>query len=79
MIDFEEMKHRQEDGLKEIATLQEDETMVLKHFCSLATEALLKLGVKRRAPVDEVVVNSFRNGIALGLRLRVVAGEVQGR
>ncbi|GAH94981.1 unnamed protein product, partial [marine sediment metagenome] len=30
-------------------------------------------------PVDQVVINAFKNGIALGLRLSITGGEVQGR
>ena len=79
MIDFEEMKQRQEAGLQEINSLQQDERDILKHYCSLATEALLKVGVKRKAPLEEVVINAYKNGIALGLCLQVTQGEVRGR
>jgi len=79
MIDFNEMKQRQEEGQQDIASLVDDEKTVLKHYCSLATEALLRLGVQKKAPVDQVVINSFRTGIALGLRLSITGGEVQGR
>lgn len=79
MIDFNEMKQRQEMGLQDIDLLIDDEKTVLKHYCSLATEALLKLGAQKKAPVDQVVINSFRTGIALGLRLSITGGEVQGR
>ena len=79
MIDFVEMKRCQEEGLQAIASLEGDERDILKHFCSLSTEALLRLGVQRKAPVDEVVINAFRNGIALGLKLSIINGEVQVR
>ena len=79
MIDFEEMKQRQEAGQQDIDSLIDDEKTVLKHYCSLATEALLRLGAQKKAPVDQVVINSFRTGIALGLRLSITGGEVQGR
>lgn len=79
MIDFNEMKQRQEEGQQDIDSLVDDEQTVLKHYCSLATEALLRLGAQRKAPVDQVVINSFRTGIALGLRLSITGGEVQGR
>lgn len=79
MIDFEEMKRRQEEGLRQIGSLEEVEREVLKYFSSLATEALLSLGAQRKASVDEVVINSFKNGIALGLRLTVTGGEIRGR
>ena len=77
MIDFEEMKQRQEEGQQDIDSLIDDEKTVLKHYCSLATEALLRLGAQKKAPVDQVVINSFRTGIALGLRLSITNGEVQ--
>ena len=79
MIDFEDMKQRQEVGLQDIDSLVDDEKTVLKHYCSLATEALLRLGAQKKAPVDEVVINAYRNGIALGLHLEITAGEVSGR
>lgn len=79
MIDFEEMKRRQEEGLKDIDSLQDDERDILKHYCSLSTEALMRLGIYRKAVFEEVVINAFRTGLALGLHLQVVAGEVRGR
>ena len=79
MIDFEEMKQRQALGQQDIDSLIDDEKMVLQHYCSLATEALLRLGAQKKAPVDEVVINAYRNGIALGLHLELTAGEVRGR
>ena len=77
MIDFEEMKQRQEAGQQDLDSLVDDEKTVLRHYCSLATEALLRLGAQKKAPVDQVVINSFRTGIALGLRLSITNGEVQ--
>lgn len=79
MIDFEEMNRRQQEGLRDIDSLEGDEKAILKHYCSLATEALLKLGSQRKAPVDQVVINAFRAGIALGLMLTITKGEVQSR
>lgn len=79
MIDFDEMKRRQEDGLTLLDSLKEDEGMVLRHYCSLATEALMKMGAQRQSPTDQIVINALKYGIALGLRLKVTAGELQGR
>ena len=79
MIDFEVMKRCQEEGQRDIDSLEGDERDILKHFCSLSTEALLRLGVQRKAPVDQVVINAFRAGIALGLKLSIINGEVRGR
>ena len=79
MIDFNEMQQHQEEGLGDIDSLQDEEMEVLRHYCSLATEAFLTHGVQSKAPVDKVVLNSYRNGIALGLKLTIVNGEVKGR
>jgi len=79
MIDFEDMKRRQEEGLNLVDSLQEDESMVIRHYCSLATEALIKMGAQRKSSTDQVVINALKNGIALGLRLQVAKGELQGR
>ncbi len=79
MIDFEDMKRRQQEGLATIGTLEADEKEILQHYCSLATEALLRMGVQRKASVDEVVLNAYKNGIALGLCLQITQGGVQGR
>jgi len=79
MIDFDDMKRRQEDGLTLLESLQEDEGLVLRHYCSLATEALMEMGTQRQSPTDQIVINALRYGIALGLRLKVTAGEIHGR
>lgn len=79
MIDFQDMNSRQQAGLSQVGALQEDERAVLQHYCSLATEELIKQGEKRQAPVDQLVINAYRYGIALGLQLQVTNGEILGR
>jgi len=79
MIDFQDMNSRQQSGLSEINSLQDDERAVLQHYCSLATEALIKTADQRRAPTDQTVINAYRYGIALGLQLKITQGEVSGR
>jgi hypothetical protein len=79
MLDLNEMLRRQQDGLREIDSLGGIEMDILKHYCSLATEELLKAGANQKAPVDEVVINALRTGIALGIQLTIKNGEVQGR
>ena len=79
MIDFDEMNRRHQEGLTQVDSLEGDEKTVLMHYCSLATEVLMRLAAHRKAPVNELAVNAYKNGIALGLRLRITQGEVQGR
>lgn len=79
MIDFNEMKRCQEEGQRDVASLEGHEKDILQHYCSLGTEALLRLGSQRKAPVDQVVINAFRTGLALGTKLSIVNGEVRVR
>lgn len=79
MIDFNDMNKRQQEGLTVIDSLKEDEIAVLRHYCSLATEALMKMCDQRQSPVDQMVINAYKYGIALGLRLQVTDRELKGR
>jgi len=79
MIDLNEMNKHQQEGLMDIDSLQGMEFEVLRHYCSLATEAFLTHGVQSKSPVDKVVINAYRAGIALGLKLTIANGEVKGR
>jgi len=77
LIDLKEMIKRQQNGAMLIESLQTDEKAILQHFCSLSAEGLLDLGKQRNAPVNEIIINAMRNGIALGLQLMVENGEVK--
>lgn len=77
MIDLNEMITRQQNGSALIEQLAEDEKAILQHYCSLSAEGLLELGKKRNAPLNEIVINGIRTGIALGLQLIVENGEVR--
>ncbi len=79
MIDLNEMAALSQRGVQKVEALTGIEKDLLKNFCSVATEALMQMAVQRHAPVDEIVVNAFKNGIALGLELSIVNGEVKGR
>ena len=79
MIDLAEMEGRQKEGAELLDALQGDEKDVLQHYCSLVTEALLKEGALRKVPVDRLVANAYRFGIALGTRLKITGGELLGR
>ena len=79
MIDFDDMKRRQEEGMRLVDSLQKEEHEVLQHYCSLSTEALMNMGTQRQSPVDQVVINALIVGITLGLRLQILEGELLGR
>jgi len=77
VIDLQDMIQRQQNGAALIEHLNPDEKAILKHFCSVSAEGLLKLGQSRKAPVNEILINAMRNGIALGLQLMIENGEVK--
>lgn len=79
MIDLNEMENRQQEGATKLDSLQGEERMVMQHYCSLVAEKMLQAGSQRKMPVEKVVVNAYRFGIALGLCLKVEQGEVLGR
>ena len=76
MLDFQDIMRLQVEGLRQVETIDDLEREVLTHFCSLSAEALMRMGAQRKAPIDEVMVNAFKNGLALGLRLTINNREV---
>ena len=76
MIDFTDMKNRQQRGLELLETLEELELDVIRHYCSLSTEALIELGKQKHSSTDQIVINAMRSGIALGLMLKIESGEI---
>ena len=79
MIDFQKLLKEQQLGDKQLAELTEQEKTVLSHYCWLSADGLLKLGAQKKASVNDIVMNAFRNGIALGLRVSIVNKEVKER
>lgn len=77
MIDYKEMLKRQQQGIALLESLQQDEKDIIKHYCSLSSDAVLELAKSRQAPVAEALINTFKNGLALGLQLNIVNGEVK--
>jgi len=79
MIDFNDITQRLQAGNNKVESLQAEEGEILKHYCSMLAEELLKAGSQMDAPFEEVAINSLKTGIALGLGLTIVDGEVLGR
>lgn len=77
MIDFNDMKRRQENGLAKLNSLDDDEMQVLRHYCSLTTEVLMTIGQEGHKTTDQIVINAIRTGIGLGLMIKVENGEVK--
>ena len=79
MLDLAKTIQAQQAGETLLTGITEDEKTILSSYCWLAGRDLLKAGAQRQAPVDEVVMNAFRNGIALGLCLKVTNHQILER
>ncbi|MDP2660854.1 MAG: hypothetical protein Q8R28_09005 [Dehalococcoidia bacterium] len=79
MIDAKELVKRHEAANANLASLQEDESAVLQHYCSMITDEFLKAVASGKAPLDQIIINAMRTGITLGLAISIQDGEVLGR
>jgi len=79
MLDYNEMVARQESGNTKVDGLQGDELDIIKHWCSMVAQELMAAGSAQQAPFGEVVINGIKAGLALGLEMDIVQGELMGR
>jgi hypothetical protein len=79
MINFEEASNLQMLGAAEIKKLSESELDMLKYFCLSGAQAWMKIGAQQKSSVEDVVLNAYRMGIALGSQLSITNGEIKRR
>ena len=79
MLNLAQTIQAQQAGEALLTDITEDEKTILSSYCWLATRELLKVGVLRKAPVDELLMNAIRSGIALGLCLKVTNHQILER
>jgi hypothetical protein len=79
MIDYQEMERRHQAGLKQLESLSQEEREVLHRYSHLVGNGVLVMANNIKAPVSEAMTNAVRFGIAIGLQIAVVNGEVQAR
>lgn len=77
MLDLNELIRKQEQGNQQLASLTEDETVIIQSYALLAARGIVQ--AKRGESVTNLVINAFRNGICLGLGLEVGAGQIRER
>jgi hypothetical protein len=64
-------------GNNAIESLSQDELAVIQNFCFLGASAILTAGVQEKKPMIEIILNAMRNGIALGLRIKIKEGKIE--
>ena len=79
MIDLKELIRIQGAGDKLLGTLTHDDMVIMQNYCLLSAQGLLKAGHGANQSTTNIVLNAYRNGICLGLGLKVSSGQVQGR
>jgi len=79
MIDAKDMSARLMAGLQQIGSLEGEELLALQLYCQMFAKKTLDDGCRREAPLQDLMINALKNGIALGLRLRIQNSEVLGR
>ncbi len=79
MLDLHQLIKLQKNGNQLINTLGHDDMVIMQNYCLLAARGLLKEGAGTNQSTTNIVLNAFRNGIALGLGVKVAGGQVQER
>lgn len=79
MIDATETTELTRKGIASIKSLQDAEMRLLEALCSWATESFMEAGYQAKMSTQNVVLNAYRAGIALGLGLSIKDGQVVGR
>ena len=79
MLDIETIWAKQTEGSALIAALPEAEKTLVEGYCYLVTQELLKEATRQKSSVEDLVLNTYRYGMALGLALQITNGELKGR
>jgi hypothetical protein len=77
MLDLNELIRKQEQGNQLLASLTEDETVILQNYALLAARGILR--ARKDESATNLVINAFRNGVCLGLGLEARAGQIHER
>lgn len=79
MLDLNQLISKQNEGNQFLATLVENEAVILQNYSYMAARELTREAHSRGEPINNLILNAFRNGICLGLGLQVESGTVQER
>ena len=78
-IDLETLARCQKQGVDLMGSLTDAEKTKIDNLCSFACPQIIQDAVKNKAPIQKAVSDAFLYGIALGLKLQVIAGELKER
>lgn len=79
MLNVKEMQARRQEGERLLSGLPDAEDTVISNFGLLVARGLIQAGTQRGKGINDIVLNAFMQGTALGLRIDIRAGRVVGR
>lgn len=79
MLGLQQLIDAQKQGERLLTNLTDDEKVIIQNYCYAAAGGLMQLGAQEKAHVNEIVMNAFRNGIALGSQVTITNGEIRRR
>ncbi len=77
MLSIEQMMAEIKSGNSVIESLSQEELTILQNFCFWGANAILTAGAQDKKPMIEIILNAMRNGVALGLRIKVKDGKIE--
>jgi hypothetical protein len=79
MLDLNGLVSKQKEGDRLLQTLTHDEEVVLQNYCLAAAQAVTKAGMAAQQTTNNIILNAFRTGLALGLGIDIAASKVRPR
>lgn len=79
MLGYQQLVEAQVKGEAQLSKLTGDERTIMQGYADSAADGLLQLGARQKASVNDIVLNAFRNGVALGTQIAIVNGIVERR
>lgn len=79
MLDLNALVANSKKGDHLLTTLSHDEMVIIQNYSLMSVQAIIKAGVGAHQKTNDIVLNAYRNGLALGLRLKIENGKILTR
>lgn len=79
MLDLNGLVAQQKKGDRLLTSLNHEETVVIQNYSLMSTQALIKAGLGAEQSTNNIILNAYRAGLALGLQIDISNGKIKGR
>lgn len=79
MLDLNQLNNLLNSGDKKLEGLTKDEEVIIQGYAFMVTRTLIARAPNTSQGVFDVVLNAFKNGLALGLQSDIVSGKMLER